>query len=163
MAGLHAGGLVKREPLPQTDRMTEHHGACHCGAIELTYRSDIAPADAELRACQCRFCRKRAALAVSDPQGHLEVRTKDPALLQRYTFGLGTAEYLLCRNCGVYLAALMTEDEAAYGIAIVHALDEAERFTGTPIKADYDAEDETARRTRRRDRWTPAVLTIADA
>lgn len=135
-----------------------HSGGCHCGAISITYESDVAPEETEVRACLCSFCRKHASRAVSDPRGQLKVTLHDPAALQRYSFGLGTADYFVCRRCGVYVAAIMTEGEARFGIAIVNALDGAERFSQPPRPADYSAEDEAARRRRRRERWTPATI-----
>ena len=135
-----------------------HDGGCHCGAIRIGYQSAIPPEETEVRSCLCSFCRKHASRAVSDPAGRLTVTLRDPAALQRYSFGLKTADYLLCTRCGVYLAAVMAEGEALYGIAVVNALDEAERFSRPPKPADYSAEDTAARRRRRRARWTPVEI-----
>ncbi len=135
-----------------------HDGGCHCGAIRLSYESAIPPEATEVRACLCSFCRKHASRAVSDPAGRLTVILRDPAALRRYSFGLRTADYLICARCGVYLAAMMAEGEALYGIAILNALDAAERFSRPPQPADYSAEDTPARRRRRRARWTPAEV-----
>jgi hypothetical protein len=133
-----------------------HDGGCHCGAITMTYESALAPAATEVRACLCSFCRRHGSRAVSDPEGRLTVTIHDADAVQRYRFGLATADYFLCGRCGVYVAAVLTEGEALYGIAIVNALDDAEAFTQPSKPADYSAEDEAARRLRRRIRWTPA-------
>jgi hypothetical protein len=135
-----------------------HHGGCHCGAITMTYESALAPEATEVRACLCSFCRKHGSRAVSDAQGRLTIAVHDETAVQRYCFGLGTADYFLCGKCGVYLAAVLAEGDALYGIAIVNALEDAERFTRSPIPADYSAEDESARRQRRRARWTPTEI-----
>ncbi len=111
---MRAGGPVRPGPLPPTSGMAGHHGACHCGALELSYESAIAPAETELRACQCSFCRKRASLAISDPNGHVNIHINDPAQLQRYQFGLRTDEYSICRNCGTYISAIMAEGDRTY-------------------------------------------------
>jgi hypothetical protein len=95
---------------------------------------------------------------VSDPQGKLTIAIHDAAAVQRYRFGLATADYFLCGRCGVYLAAVLTDDDNLYGIAIVNALDDAARFTQPPKPADYSAEDAAARRRRRRTRWTPTEI-----
>jgi hypothetical protein len=135
-----------------------HHGGCHCGAITISYESALAPEATEVRACLCSFCRKHGSRAVSDPQGKLIITIHDTEAVQRYRFGLATADYFLCGRCGVYAAAVLAEGEALYGIAIVNALDDAEEFTQQPKSADYSAEDEAARRLRRRTRWTPAGI-----
>lgn len=138
-----------------------HAGGCHCGNIALEFESAIDPAQIEVRACQCAFCRKHNSRAVTDPAGRVAIRVADAAELQRYMFGLRTAAYLVCRRCGVYVAAVTAGEPGLRAIAIVNALDDHRRFTRAPLAVDYDAEDRGARVERRRARWTPATLTIA--
>jgi len=140
----------------------QHTGRCHCGAVAVSYESAVPPEETELRACQCGFCRRHGSVAASDPAGRLVV-TAAPADLLRYRFGLQTAEYLLCRHCGVYLAAVMQEDERAWSVVIVNVLDQRRRFARVPRPVDYDAEDVAARRQRRRERWTPTQLVLTAA
>ena len=135
-----------------------HDGGCHCGAITMTYESALSPEATEVRACLCSFCRRHGSRAVSDPDGRLILTLHDAVAVQRYRFGLATADYFLCGRCGVYVAAVLAEGDALYGIAIVNALDDAEAFTQAAKPADYSAEDEAARRLRRRTRWTPAEI-----
>lgn len=135
-----------------------HDGGCHCGAIAMTYESDVAPEATEVRACQCSFCRKHASRAISDPAGRVTLTLRDASAVQRYRFGLGTADYYLCGRCGVYVAAVMQDGEDHYAVAIVNALDDAALFTQPATPSDYSAEDEAARRRRRCTRWTPAQL-----
>ena len=138
--------------------MKPHHGRCHCGNIELDFETAIAPHEIEIRACQCSFCRKHASRAAADPAGKLTLRVRDAALLSRYRFGLQTAEYWVCRACGVYVAAITIGETAPRAIVIVNALDDASLFARPPIAADYDAESRPARIARRRERWTPVVV-----
>ena len=136
----------------------KHHGGCHCGAIGISYESALPPEEAEVRACLCSFCRKHGSRAVSDPAGKLTLTIRDAVAVQHYRFGLATADYFLCGRCGVYVAAVLAEGDDLYGIAIVNALDDAARFAQPPKPADYSAEDEAARRRRRRTRWTPTEI-----
>ena len=138
-------------------------GGCHCGNIGIVYRTGVSPAAAEIRACQCSFCRKHAVRAVSDPQGHAEITVRDAGALRRYRFALGTAEFFICKRCGVYVAAVMTEGDQTFATLIVNALDAHKRFSDSATPVDYDAEDATARRRRRRTRWTPATVRIEGA
>lgn len=138
------------------------HGGCHCGNIAIAYRTEVAPAATRVRACRCSFCRKHAARAVSDPAGRAEITVREPKRLRRYRFGLGTAEFFVCKRCGVYVAAVMADGDQAFATLIVNAFDAHERFTQPAMPVDYDAEDAAARRQRRRARWTPATVRIED-
>lgn len=109
-----------------------------------------------MRACGCRFCRQHAALSTSDPEGHVRFQAADPERLARYRFGLKTADFLVCRDCGVYLGALMADGDRAYAILNVNACAEPQRFLQKPVVMDYGAEDEAGRKARRRAKWTPA-------
>lgn len=135
-----------------------HDGGCHCGALAITYESDLPPAATEVRACQCSFCRKHGSRAISDPGGRLTIVIHDEEVVQRYRFGLATADYFLCGRCGVYVAAVLADGPDLFGIAIVNTLNAADLFTQPPLAADYAAEDEAGRRLRRRTRWTPAEI-----
>src|SRR5580692_8569580 len=109
--------------------MTLHRGRCHCGNIELDFETVVAPQEMEIRACQCSFCRKHGSRAAADPAGRLTIRVRDETAMARYRFGLETAEYLVCRACGVYVAAITIGENEMCGIVIVNALDESKLFT----------------------------------
>lgn len=134
---------------------TEFTGSCHCGAIGYVYSTDRAPREWSIRACQCGFCRAHDALSTSDPGGMLSFQTEDPAALQRYRFALRTADFLLCRNCGVYIGAVIEVDGSQYGIVNTRSLDDppADMAGASPIS--YDSEDTAGRIDRRTERWTP--------
>ncbi len=139
--------------------MTEAHypGHCHCGAIGFDYATGRDPADWSVRACQCRFCRMHDALSTSDPAGHLCFVHTDPEQLQRYRFALRTADFLLCRRCGVYIGAIIEVGDASYGIINTHALDSAPSDMAAVGAISYDDENVDGRVSRREQRWTPVV------
>lgn len=137
--------------------MADYAGACHCGALSVRFSTAQAPEALAVRACQCSFCRKHDARAVSDPRGAMEILVHEPAQLQRYAFGLGETEFLLCRRCGVYVAAYMPDGEAAFANVMVNVLEERVRFAA-PRPVVLDDEDAGGKRQRRRRSWTPAVL-----
>lgn len=142
--------------------MHELSGGCHCGNIKALYRTNTAPEDASPRACQCAFCRKHNTAAISDPSGDLELTVRDGALLSRYQFGLKAADFLICKTCGVYVAAFMPDPDDANGFATLMSvtLDERARYPQAQATS-YSGEDEAGRRQRRREKWTPARLHIA--
>jgi hypothetical protein len=142
--------------------MHTHEGACHCGNIRLGFSSGVDPHAMEVRACQCSFCRRHGSLAAADPQGRLRITVRDPSALLRYAFGLRTADYLVCRGCGVYVAAV-THDEEPRAIVIVNALDDRDLFDKKPLKMSYDAESREERIARRRERWMPVEIELRSA
>jgi hypothetical protein len=77
---------------------------------------------------------------------------------RRYVFGLGAAEFLVCRTCGVYVGALTNDAGAARAIVNINALETPEAFGQPAVAVSYDRESAPDRRARRRDRWTPATL-----
>jgi hypothetical protein len=140
--------------------MQTHHGGCHCGNVRVAFTSAIDPRDMEVRACQCSFCRRHGSLAAADPQGRLQVTVREPDRMQRYTFGLRTADYLVCRDCGVYVAAVTRDTDQPRAIVVVNALDDRSLFDRKPLEMSYDAEDRQARMARRREKWMPIEISI---
>jgi hypothetical protein len=68
---------------------------------------------------------------VSDPLGSLCIRIGNEREVSRYHQGSGTAEMLLCRTCGVMVAALYRDADEVFGTVNVRALDS---------RADFGAE-----------------------
>ncbi len=131
--------------------MNRYTGQCHCGNLQIVFESPRAAADLPVRACGCSFCRAHAGLTTSDPDGRVRLSARDPALLNRYRFGLKTADFWICRQCGVYVGVTMD----GYGIVNIRALADAAAFTLPPQPMNYDAESADERRARRAQRWTP--------
>lgn len=96
-------------------------------------------------------------ISTSDPQGELEFDAARKDRLQRYRFGLQTADFLLCLECGVYIGAYMATDEGAFGIVNLRALVEPLSFPEAITPAYYGEEDTDGRVARRRARWTPVT------
>ncbi len=137
--------------------MSDHPGQCFCGSIGYEYQTAIAASEWSIRACQCAFCRAHNALSTSDPAGTLRFHAVNPDNLQRYRFAMRTADFLLCRECGVYIGAVIETDLGRFGIINTHSL----KVTPTDIAAvapiTYDSEDKQGRVGRREVRWTPVT------
>ena len=133
----------------------DYSGSCHCGAIGFTLSTDLRPQRWSIRACQCSFCRAHDALSTSDPNGKLAFTARQPNMLQKYRFGLGTADFLLCRNCGIYIGAAIESDNGRFGIVNTHALDEQPEKLANAVPISYDEENTEGRVSRRGERWTP--------
>jgi hypothetical protein len=141
--------------------MHELRGGCHCGNISVIYNTCISPEDARPRACQCAFCRKHNTAAISDPDGELMIRVSEGDRLSRYRFGLETADFLVCSECGVYIGAFMhgADDSNGYATLMSAVLDDRARYSEAQ-PTSYSGEDEAGRRQRRRKVWTPAKLLV---
>lgn len=143
--------------------MNEHIGGCHCGNIGLRFSTELDPSQIEIRACQCSFCVRHGSRAVADPDGRLIILVKDAERLRKYRFGLRTADYLICGECGVYVAATAGDDaiagnDDARAIVIINALDDQRAFNREPTPVDFDRESLEQRQARRRLRWMPVEM-----
>ncbi len=136
----------------------KHTGGCHCGNISIVFESALDPAQIEVRDCQCSFCRKHGTSAATDPGGMLTIKVADQTRLSRYTFEYGTAEYFICRECGVYVGASTLDERDRRAIVIVDVLDDRELFSQDPIAVSYDTEDRNQRLKRRSERWMPVSI-----
>jgi hypothetical protein len=121
------------------------------------------PSALALRECQCSFCRKHGARTVTDRDGHVTFRATSDALA-RYQFDTRSADFLVCRRCGVYLGALITSDgsdgDTRRSFATVNSRALAYNFTQAPSPARYDQESGAERIARRLANWTPADLKL---
>src|SRR5574341_2207715 len=133
-------------------------GRCHCGNVEVGFETAQPPDSLRLRECGCTFCRRHGSTALTDPAGRLEVRLRDPRQVPRYRFGLRTADFLVCRTCGVFVAAVCTVAGATYATLNANVLERRADFTSAPLPVAYDAETAAERLARRRRAWTPAVV-----
>ena len=132
-------------------------GGCHCGNLSLEFETGLALADLPLRACQCSFCRGHGALSTSDPKGSVRLAARDGAAVQRYRFGLGVTDFILCRRCGVYILAMMELDGAHYAVVNANTLERRSEMLNPPQPMDYEGEDVASRFARRKTRWTPVA------
>lgn len=135
-------------------------GSCHCGNLEVSFATSRAQ-DLVVRSCACSFCRRHGARCVSDPAGAVRILVHDPALLLRYRFGLRTADFLVCRRCGVYLGAVMAAGDRAVATINVNTFDPPHPFERAGVPMDYGGESEPERRARRATGWTPTVFDAA--
>jgi hypothetical protein len=95
---------------------------------------------------------------LSDPAGSFEVWADDWSLVERYRFGTRTCDFLICRRCGVFIAAVAEAGEGALAVVNVNCLDDRGRFTSIPTMHNFDGEAFDNRSSRRAANWMPAVL-----
>ena len=132
-------------------------GACHCGNLCFTLEWRPAPTEIPARACGCSFCQKHGGVWTSCPQGVLEVRVRDPQQVQRYAFGTRTADFHVCRTCGV--VPVVTSEIAGhlYAVVSVKAMEGLDAALVRTAPASFEAESEAARLARRARNWIADV------
>ena len=141
--------------------MTTLTGGCHCGNMKVAFESSLDPRNLSLRACQCSFCRRHGGVTASDPAGRLVVDVGQPERLQRYRFALGITEFLICRTCGNYVAAVTEIDGRSLSVLNVNVLDAREPFARAPTPMEYGTERVEDREARRAKGWMPVEMRVA--
>jgi hypothetical protein len=133
-------------------------GGCHCGKIRIELVTSIRPEEFHPRACDCSFCTKHGAAYVSDPGGRLSITVGAPDALAEYRQGSGTARMLLCRGCGVMIAAVFEEGGRLYGTVNSRCLDGV--AFGAPETVSPQKLGVGDRKARWARLWTPDVEII---
>jgi hypothetical protein len=132
-------------------------GACRCGALGYNYTTKRAPADWSIRACECSFCQRHGTLSTSDPAGAVEIVINDAAALERYRFGLATADFLLCKRCGDYVAAVIKTSQGARATVNIKLLQDYPPDLPPPRSVSHEDETRETRIRRREAQWTPVT------
>jgi hypothetical protein len=136
----------------------EHVGGCHCGNIRIQVRLTAPPADMRVRSCACSFCRSHGTRTVSDPAGQAGLWVSDWALVAKYRFGSRTADYLLCRQCGVYVGAVCETPSGPRAVINTLCLSDRADFVQEAARTDHDGETVAERLARREANWMPLVV-----
>lgn len=133
-----------------------YSGACHCGVVTAEYETDQP---VRLRQDGCGFCSSRGVKSASDPDGRLALTAGKR--LTRYRFGHKTADFLICPDCGTYVATLMDGPRGPLGVINVVGLNIAELKHLPATLTSLEGETNDERIVRRASRWTPLTLTEA--
>jgi hypothetical protein len=95
---------------------------------------------------------------LSDPDGLFEFQADDWSLVERYRFGTRTCDFLICRRCGVFIAAVAEMTEGVRAVVNVNCLNDRARFTSAPTMHEFQGENIESRLSRRAANWMPAIL-----
>lgn len=135
----------------------EFRGGCHCGNITYVFGARAPLEELGLRRDMCSFCTAHGARNTSDPNGAMRIQVRDAAKLNRYRFGLKTADFLVCRDCGAYIGALLEDGGKSWFTVNVNSFTEKPPPDFPAVPHDFDSEDTHTRIARRKARWTPVV------
>lgn len=86
---------------------------CHCEAVELSVT--LAYGLKEARRCDCSFCRRRGAAALTVPLDGLKI-LRGAVCLTLYQWGSKTAKHYFCKTCGIYTHHQRRSNPNEYGI-----------------------------------------------
>ncbi len=135
-------------------------GGCHCGNVSYTFEASAGLDVLGLRACTCSFCRAHGARTTSDPNGRFRLAVRDADKLQRYRFSLKTADFLICRECGVFVGAMMEEGAKRWMTVNANTFRPPPSVEIAAVASDFGGEDVAGRRARRKAKWTPVVEVV---
>jgi hypothetical protein len=85
------------------------------------------------------------------------VRVDDPALVSRYAFGTGTAEFHICARCGIVPVVTSRIDGRLYAVVSVNAFEGVEPSLIRRASADFEGEGKESRLARRQRNWIAEV------
>jgi hypothetical protein len=132
-------------------------GTCHCRAItfELTLEPD--PDKIIARACSCSFCLKHGGIWTASPTATLHIRVARPDQISHYQFGTRTADFHVCRICGVVPIVTSRIGGRDYAVVNVNTFEgvPASMILHSPISFDGEAEGD--RLARRAEHWIADV------
>lgn len=97
---------------------------------------------------------------ISDPDGQVKIDASANDV-QRYVFALRTAEFLICKTCGIYIAAVMGKGEKIVSTLNIAGLGIDEFADVDEAPMDYGAETTEDRVARRYMKWTPTIFSDA--
>lgn len=132
-------------------------GSCHCGNVSFELSWEPDPAEIPARACACSFCLKHGGVWTSTPAGSLRVRVENPALVEKYAFGTRTADFHLCRRCGVVPFVTSDIDGRVYAVVSVNAFDNVDRSKLRVMPMSFEGEETASRLERRKRNWIADV------
>jgi len=135
--------------------MQEYRGGCHCGILKVIYRTAVEPAHWPLRHDGCAFCRRHGVVGTSDPAGEVAFEIADAARIRYYRFAQKTAQFMLCGECGVFVAALSETAAGARAVINARVLDGVALNYNAVTDVHFDDETPTQRAERRLRHWTP--------
>ena len=109
-----------------------------------------------------RLCVKHGGVWTSCPSGSLTVRLRDPSLASVYSFGTKTADFHVCKRCGVVPLATSRIERRLFAVVNVNAFDDVEPSLLRRSSSTLNDEDESTRLARRMRNWIGDVVWIDD-
>ena len=107
------------------------------------------------RICTCAFCTQHRIRYISHPEAKLALHIGSAEKVNRYRFATGTAQFLICRECGVMPVVLGHQDGALQAVVNANTLEDFEMPEAARVS--YDGESLDERLARRQKNWIGSV------
>jgi hypothetical protein len=133
------------------------HASCHCGNIHVAFDRPDSGSTIAVRACGCGLCTKHGAVWTSHPEGRFHLQVADETRAARYRFGTKTADFHVCRTCGVIPIVTCLIEGTRYAVFNANTFDDVDRSELIEAATNFDGETTENRLARRRRNWTPEV------
>lgn len=140
----------------------EIQGSCHCGNIHFTLDWPASQSPIPVRACGCDHCKKHRGVWTSHPQGRFRLSIADQNQTGQYQFGTKTADFHVCKTCGIVPIVTCVIDGKRYAVVNVNTFDDADRSELAEAPSNFEGESTEDRLARRRRNWTPEQASIPD-
>lgn len=138
------------------------HGSCHCGNIRFTFDWPGSGPTIPVRACGCDLCTKHGGVWTSHPKGRFSLRIADDSKAGQYRFGTKTADFHVCRVCGVIPIVTCVIDGTRFAVVNVNTFDDVDPSTLDRAATDFEGESTEDRLARRQRNWTPEAADPLD-
>ena len=131
------------------------NGSCHCGNIHFTLDWPASGPTIPVRACGCDHCKKHRGVWTSHPDGRFRLSIADQYQAAEYQFGTKTADFHVCKTCGIVPIVTCVIDGSRYAVVNVNTFDNVDRSELAEAPTDFEGEGTADRLARRRRNWTP--------
>lgn len=129
-------------------------GRCHCGNLRYALAWPVSSAPT-LRACACDYCSRHGALWTSHPDAPVTLSIDDRARVLPYRFGTASADFLVCRRCGILTLTRCFLAGGALTVVNANTFENLALEHCARIATDFDGEDQAQRLARRQRNWSP--------
>ena len=132
-----------------------YKASCKCNNINYFFTTSVSPDLWSVRKCNCSFCSKRIHhIHCSDPKGSVTFLFSDSQNVNLYRHGTKTADFVICKTCNSYMAAVMLTSKGRVSVINLEHLINKIKFTEINNLSWVD-EDLESRLFRRDMTWTP--------
>lgn len=128
-----------------------YHLSCHCHQVALDLQVPKALSTYTPRACDCSFCQERRAEYLSDPAGHLSIRSQEP--LQHQRQGSEQAEFLSCASCADLVAVVFQSQDGLRGALNIALARDSTLAAEIELAAAQTASPQLLNAEQKRERW----------
>ena len=146
-----------------TQKLTRIKGSCHCQNISYDLLWPERASEIPVRNCGCTFCKKHGGAWTSHRGSKMKAKILDVSSVSKYRFGTKTAEFYICRACGVAPFVTSEIDEHQYAVVNVNTFGNIDATSFINTSTNFDGEAKDDRLERRRRNWIPDVVVTTPA